>query len=135
MSASGSCYQPGKTVRNHILTLDATDLHSEVAYRSSTCTTATELYEGDASLRTICNDYAIYTTRPFNLADLEGSLPVRAAHLGAAHVDRAEDSIKIIENDYHPKVALPKQVTELEPIWASCYPFGDASGSYKTPKG
>lgn len=110
------------------------DLMSEVAYKSIDCTTATELYAGDISLRTLCNDYHTYTTRPFNLADLEGPLPIRAAQMGGSHADMVEGWDYIIENDYHPKIALPKQVTELEPIWASCYPFGESGTTFSTPK-
>lgn len=45
------------------------------------------------------------------------------------------ESRYVIEDDYFPEIALPGQVTKLEPMCASCYPFGEAGEKFTSSIG
>jgi hypothetical protein len=133
MSAGVGCYhQPGKTLTNHILTLDPTELSSMVTWVGSTCKVNSLFIDGKFVSSTDCGNDRSIIARPFTLADLQGPLPPRAAFFGGKLDDMDQSANFIIENRYFPDIVLPNQVTELEPLWASCSPFGDASGTFKS---
>jgi hypothetical protein len=134
MSASGSCYQPGKTLTNQILTLDPTELSSFVNYVTSACIISPLTVDKKVVQQTDCHTHATYGARSFNFADLQGPLPPRVAWHGNKAEGRSEDANFIIENQYFPDIILPDQVLYLEPLWASCYPFGDAARTFTSPK-
>lgn len=59
MSASGRCYQPGKTITDYILTLDPTELSSMVNWAvSQKCQTITDIFNGILIPSTQCKKFS-----------------------------------------------------------------------------
>lgn len=73
--------------------------------------------------------------RPFNLADLDHPIPARAYFNALPVIEEEHGNLaldrgltpdcyrSICENFYHPTIAMPGVVTEIEPAFKSCYPF------------
>jgi hypothetical protein len=99
-------YLPLMTYNNHILTLDASDLSSQVRSCSDT--------------QHLCGLEA----RPFNFADLQGPVPASAYYgpgFYGSVLFNGRYRETIVDGNYWPRVVIPKEITSIAPdLFASC---------------
>lgn len=74
--------------------------------------------EGGMETTVTCATWAYESSRMVNLADLYGPVPSRVYFQAGNHTGET-----ITENKYFPMIALPSQILEEEPAFASCLPF------------
>jgi hypothetical protein len=118
------CSGIGRILRDQIITLRPDQLSSYVFADYTSKIDSTMLAELKA---------VYYSTRSFNLADLEG--PVPAAAYGGSFNDRTCSDLgdldschqnilgEPIDGAYNPIVPLPQPVRSLDSVFESCFPF------------
>jgi hypothetical protein len=76
------------------------------------------------------------TVYPFNLADLQGPVPSTAYFRAPWEKDfETKPPNQIDQENYHPFIALPTQILEHEPAFASCWPFVRRDGTPRSKSG
>jgi hypothetical protein len=100
-------YLPETVYKNHIVTLDASQLSSQVF----NCPSRDQVY-------------CFWEARPFNFADLDGPVPASVYFAnkqsdGALFNGRLQNTI--VDGNYWPILSLPKAITSVAPdLFASC---------------
>jgi hypothetical protein len=130
LAADGYCVHPGKKFKDGLLTLHPSELSSVIRTSRSGCSYVTVSdYKGNPIDQYTCEDFGTVMTRQFNLEDLNGPVPASAYFLGQPLHDST-----IIEDHYFYEIAMPEKVKEMEPAWASCYPFAQDGGVSSKPR-
>jgi hypothetical protein len=118
------CSGTGRVLRDQIVTLHPDQLSSYVFADYTSKIDSTMLGE----LKGV-----YYSTRSFNLADLEGPVPAAAyggtfnekvcSDLGDINSCHQKPLADPIDGAYNPIVPLPQSVRSLDPVFENCFPF------------
>jgi hypothetical protein len=137
ISAENQCGPLGSALYSNIIPLHPSELKSLEWILTANGTTA---WDGMKMARAIASNSlntailrmgkaqpgAHKIRRPFNLADLEGTVPA-AAYYGRSLFDcglEMSACSTMQEDYYHPEIAMPDAIISLNPAWSSCTAMG-----------